>query len=56
MCVRKTYRGFHSSSCGQYAVLTMLSHPMEFDVEGLLCHVFRDESGQEFVNDFPGHS
>jgi hypothetical protein len=29
---------------------------MEFDVKRLLGHIFRDESGQEFVNDFLGHS
>lgn len=34
----------------------MLGHPMEFDVEGLLGHVLRDESGQEILNDFFGHS
>jgi hypothetical protein len=34
----------------------MLSNPVEFEVERLLGHVFRDESGQELVNDFLGHA
>ena len=34
----------------------MLGHPMEFDVEGLLGHVLRDEPGQEVLDDFLGQS
>lgn len=56
MYLRTTYCGLHSGSCSQYAVLPMLSHPMEFDVERLLGHVLRNESGQELVDDFLGHS